>query len=402
VAHWRKDSRAPRAAPRFLGYWTDPNGMQRSRRLRGVSSVEGAKARIREIEARLAAGLYGDAKDQPVAPGAGLVVNSIEAWSWTLKNRNGYSDGQQARKHLVTAEPLKGVTLDRFDLGVVKGVVTWLETVDLSPGSRKNLFTILSRWASQATWDGLLQGNPCASLPRARRPPPNARDRTTMPWVKTDEELAQLMAALPQPLALALWIGNRSGLRLGETFGLRLSDVAELDHGWIRVCRSFGGPIKESKRGEWATKWVPATMDAPKVLGRWILARRSLGAGDDDLLFVPSKAKAGAFTRKRNAGWPGFLPHTVNSVWRRVQKETGFAGTWRDATRHSFASRHIMAGQPIEAVSRALNHASVDTTRKNYEHVIRIKYPEGLRAAGEGAAPPVTVSDDVKKLFGLR
>jgi len=352
-----------------------------------------------------------------VLPSAGLVTIAIEAWSWTLKNRNGYSDGQQARRWIVTAPPLSGVTVERFDLEVVKAFVRWLETPPestetkatpavLSAGSRKNLFTILSRWASQATWDGLLQGNPCASLPRARRPPPNLKDRTVMPWVKTDEELHELMAALLPALGLALWLGNRSGLRLGETFGLRLGDVAEIEKGWIRVCRSFAGPIKESKRGEWATKWVLATADAPAVVGPWILARRSLGAGDDDLLFVPEKKPVGVArgaplkARTRNSGWGGYLPHTVNAIWRSVQKATGFRGTWRDATRHSFASRHIMAGESVEAVSRALNHASVDTTRKNYEQVLRIKYPEGLRSSG--AAPPVVVSDATKKLFGLK
>lgn len=46
-----------------------------------------------------------------------------------------------------------------------------------------------------------------------------------------------------------------------------------------------------------------------------------------------------------------------------------------------------MAGESVEAVSRALNHASVETTRKNYEHVLRIKYPEGLRAGTESEPP---------------
>ena len=67
------------------------------------------------------------------------------------------------------------------------------------------------------------------------------------------------MARLPSPVSLMFWLGNRSGLRLGEICGLRMEDFAWLKEGIIRAERSYGGPLKEDKGNGSAAKakWVP-------------------------------------------------------------------------------------------------------------------------------------------------
>lgn len=173
MASIRKDNRAPRHSPRWLTDYRDPDGSRRLRRVEGATTIEQARRRLQKVEARLAEGLYGDAADQPTPPTAGLVTMAIEAWSRTLTNRNGKSDGEQARRWLVTAPPLQVVTLDQFDVDRVHSVVAWLETIDLAAGSRRNLFTLLSRWASWAAsvrGGRLIHANPCRLLGRDDKP----------------------------------------------------------------------------------------------------------------------------------------------------------------------------------------------------------------------------------------
>ncbi|MEP6652077.1 MAG: site-specific integrase [Myxococcales bacterium] len=361
-------------------HYRDPDGTQRTRKLADCDTKPKAKRRLIEVEARLGRKQFGDPRDEPKKAPVQLVTTCIETWSHTLKNRNRVSDGQQARKHLVSSAALV-VPLDQFSIRTVKAFVRELAASTLGGGSQKRLFGLLARWCSWAVGEELIAGNPCRDLPWGQRPVYDRGDPTAKPWVQTDKELAKLMGALPRPLDLALWLGNRSGLRLGETFGLRLSDLADTSKGYIRVARSFGGPLKESKAGHARVKHPPIQPDVAEKLNQLASERRAAGGGRDDLLFVPLEPG------KRQTDWKGYLPHTVNAVWRTVQTATGFRGTWKDATRHSFASRNIVAGVSVHAVSHALGHSSVAVTEKNYAHIIRVVYPEGLLASGQLAGP---------------
>jgi hypothetical protein len=57
------------------------------------------------------------------------------------------------------------------------------------------------------------------------------------------------------------YLGNRSGLRTGESCGLHLSDLAFVKEGTIRVCKSYDGPLKEDRDGSGKVKWAPAPED---------------------------------------------------------------------------------------------------------------------------------------------
>lgn len=368
MATTRKDS----AGIWWLRY-RDPDGTQRTRKLTGVSKPSEAKAKLLTVAWRIGQGLFGDPADEPTQEKAPtpLVTTSIDGWSYGIKNRNRVSDGQQARKWLVTS-PALTVPMGEFSLKTVKAYVDELHTTTLGGGSQRRMLTLLGRWAAWAVGEELIPTNHVKSLPRDRKPVYDRGDPTTKPWVQTDNELAKLMASLPEGLRLPLLLGNRSGLRLGETFGLRLSDLEDVDKGYVRVAKSFGGPLKESKPGLPKVKHPPIQPDVAAKLMELAVARRLAGAGPEDLLFVPSAPGA------RQRPWRGYLPHTVNAAWRQVRKATGFTGTWKDATRHSFSTRNIIAGVSVHAVSHALGHASVITTERNYAHVIRVVYPDGL------------------------
>lgn len=379
MASIREDkSVTPRA---WFIHYRDPDGTQRTRKIVGAATKRQADAYRIQVEARVARGEFGDPRDSPKPPSNDLVTVSIEGWSRTLKNRRAVSDGQQARKWLVPSAALTA-PMDQFALKTVKAFLREMGGTDLGGGSQRRVLGLLSRWASWAVGEELIASNPCRDLPLTHRPVYDRGDPTTKPWIHTDEELSSIMGLLPYPINIALWLGNRSGLRLGETFGLRISDLADVNKGYIRVAKSFGGPLKESKPGLTKVKHPPIQSDVAAALLKLAVERRDAGAGMDDLLFVPP-----SLSQFRKGAWPGYKADQVNKIfWRKVRRAIGWPGTWKDATRHSFASRNIIAGVSVHAVSHALGHSSVAVTEKNYAHIIRVVYPHGLLAPMDPAA----------------
>src|SRR5262249_8997059 len=120
--------------------------------------------------------------------------------------------------------------------------------------------------------------------PTGRRP--QQSPKADVAWIDDDATVRTLINALPSPVSLMFYFGNRTGMRTGEIAGLRLSDLAFLDEGTIRVRFSYDGPLKEDKRCAGKAKWVPAPEDAAAMLGPWLDQRRAEGAGPEDLLFV--------------------------------------------------------------------------------------------------------------------
>jgi integrase len=188
------------------------------------------------------------------------------------------------------------------------------------------------------------------------------------------------MKALTPPVDLVFYIGNRSGCRLGEILGLRLGDLGFLEEGLIRVAHSFDGPLKEDRRGTGKVKWAPAAMDALTVLGPHLAARRAAGGTDDDLVFVPILVA----DRPRKTTWRGLKKEYVRDRWDDARRVTKVEMTFYEATRHSFISRSLSAGVPLEEVSSAVGHSTTEMT-KRYDRFIRKTFSPAIRGAGAPA-----------------
>lgn len=53
--------------------------------------------------------------------------------------------------------------------------------------------------------------------------------------------------------------------------------------------------------------------------------------------------------------------------------------TFYEATRHSFTSRNLAAGVPLDEVSAALGHSSPVVTRRFYDRYVRKTYSDAIR-----------------------
>ncbi len=185
--------------------------------------------------------------------------------------------------------------------------------------------------------------------------------------------------ALPEPFGLMFYLGNRSGLRLGEIVGLRLSDLDYLAEGTLRVRFSHDGPLKEDKARLGKMKWTPAPADAAALFRPWLARRRGEGAGPEDLLF-PCPTRGGRAYRKE----------LLEARWEEAAERLGLPMTFYQATRHSFVSRNLSRGASLDEVSAAVGHSSPIVTRRYYDHFVRRDFSaimrEGLGFGSNGEA----------------
>ena len=216
-------------------------------------------------------------------------------------------------------------------------------------------------------------------MPLGRRPHPAPdRDRS---WIRDEKTFQKVFAALPEPVNYVFWLGNRSGLRPSETRALRMQDFAIVDEGLIVVRGSAAddgiGPLKEDWRGHGKAKMVPAHADTEKVIGPWLKRRRAEGAGPEDLVFVPAKPG----DRPRACGWQGIRKEFVQSCWEAARIVCGLQDmTFYEATRHSFISRNLEAGVPLDEVSAAVNHSSPLVTKEtHYPRFVRRFFSDLIR-----------------------
>jgi integrase len=197
-------------------------------------------------------------------------------------------------------------------------------------------------------------------VPQGRRPV--ATKEEDQPWLDDGKTVEELVAKLGPEVGLMFYLANGSGMRLGEVCGLRLSDLDFLHEGVIRAARSYGGPLKEDKRGEGKVKWVPTPHDAEARVKLQVARRKLQGAIGDDLLFpfMPAKPQ----NRRRTSGWTGYRKEYVEEMWDEAVKAVGISMTWYQATRHSFVSRNLKAGASLDEVSAAVGHSSPMVTRR--------------------------------------
>lgn len=328
-----------------------------------------AEALVRQIEARIAEGKVGIERPEQ----QGRCAELLEQFAASLTNRSAADDRGRMRLYLLPVfadKALRDVTLH--------AVMRWLDTMKaeakLSPASQRHCLNLLSRFFSWAIERGHATVNPVRQIPTGKRPQqPQKRDT---PWLEDDATVRKLVHALPEPINLMFYLSNRSGLRLGESAGLRMSDLEGIANGSVRVRFSYDGPLKEDKTGAGKVKWAPAAEDAAALLEPWLAKRRAEGAGPESLAF-PCATRGGRTYRRE----------CIRGHWERATKALGLELTWYQATRHSFVTCSLRDGASLDEVSAAVGHSSPVVTRRYYDHHVRRSFsPELRRGLGLGNA----------------
>jgi integrase/recombinase XerD len=191
-----------------------------------------------------------------------------------------------------------------------------------------------------------------------------------LPKTLTDAEVRRLMDACAH-LRDRFLVGllNESGLRVGEALGLRHGDL-ELRRAQVRVL-----PREDNANGARVKGLKGRVVPVPPALFGLYADYMELEYGllDCDYVFV------------NLFGDPRGAPMTRASVgsWvRRLRARTGIGHFTPHALRHTYATRLLRAGVPIEVVAELLGHAGVQTTAEIYSHLEVEDHRRVLVAAG--------------------
>lgn len=274
-------------------------------------------------------------------------------------------------------------TLGAHELRAIRPstVRAWLSGLDhLAPSYRRVIFANLSGILSAAVDDGLIVQSPCrARTVRA----PKAQQTRVQPWPV--EQVQAVIDTLPGRYRALAVVAAGCGLRQGECFGLRVSDVdflrrvlrveqqVKIVGNRLVVARPKGGKVR--------------TVPLPGVVSVELAEHlRLYPAGADGLIFTSREH----LPLNRN--------YINTHVWKPALRRAGVEPT-RDngmhALRHFFASVLIDAGESPKAVAEYLGHADPGFTLRVYSHLFPASEDRARRAvdAALGAAADILRTD---------
>src|SRR5712671_3684006 len=323
------------------------NGLRRTRG--GFATREDAErvlAKMRGDMAQHRAGLPPDPRGLPTL--AELVPDILDRRK--LTHRAADCDRYRWKKHI---EPHFGhLKPTAVDVARIRAFIELKLAEKVNPATIRIFIALLSAVFVDLTERGLAASNPCRGLPdsimRTMRP---THDPKTTPFVEKLEDVRRIYLALPEPLNTAYAIGALAGLRTGEVFALQWSNVdLAAAQPRIHVRESVKGPLKDKD-----SRVVPVLDALLPILKAWKL--KTGGAGR----VIPPMRRDG---EKIDKGTPGPYLRAVLEKLKLARPGLG----WYEATRHTFASQWVLAGNSIEKLSVILGHWSVTQTEV-YAHL---------------------------------
>jgi integrase len=332
----------------FTVRWRE-NGQRRSE---SHPDRPAAEAALAVILGNISAGRVGrEPKPRPVP-----TISTLAA-AWLARrmgtNRAARDDRNRWNKHL---EPEIG---QKRPAEVTQGFVRVLVERKLGEGlsstSCKHIVRLLSTFYTDTIEQGYATTNPARALPRAtRRLIKDAHDPRTTPFIEKQADIARVYAKLAEPFATMFITGALSGLRPGELIGLAWGDI-DLPARRMLVQRQVRhGKVGPTKSGK--PRLVPIIDPLATVLAEWKLA-----TGGEGLVFKPLTP-----WRQRSR----FIKDaTMRTALRGAIEACGLpAMTWYHASRHTFASQHVMGGGSLAVLQELLGHSGIAVTQR-YAHL---------------------------------
>ncbi len=177
--------------------------------------------------------------------------------------------------------------------------------------------------------------------------------RPTKPEITplTAEQVKMLLAAASGDRLEALYVlAVTTGMRIGEMFGLKWSDV-NLDAGTLQVRRTVAPD---------GTANPPKTASSRRTVRLSGLAIRGLSKHPRSAEWVFASA----------AGTPIGVCNFHKNSWRPLLQRAGLPHARVHDLRHTAATLMLSRGIPVKVVSEMLGHADVSTTLSIYAHVL--------------------------------
>lgn len=160
---------------------------------------------------------------------------------------------------------------------------------------------------------------------------------------------------------------HESGCRIGEALGLRHEDIAAAERE-VTICPRDNDNGARTKSRE--SRVIPVDARLIRLYADYL--HQEVGDLNSDYVFI------------NLWGQPHGHPLTYAAAYdlvKRLRRRTGvdFDPHWY---RHSYATRLLRAGTPVEVVSKLLGHACITTTVDTYGHLTAEDARQALEAAG--------------------
>lgn len=353
-----------RRGDRYTWRWRDRSGRQHRGSAR---TLEEAKARRAQDLAAVWTGGTIMAGRQPFAEYA-------RTWIDTFQGRSDRGIREETRRDYRSVldrdaipffgrMPLGGVTpMD------VKEYTRRVASRGVSPGTVRLALAPVRALFATALEDGLVQRNPCAGVRVAQPAVPDDAPVKAL----ADDQLADLVAAVPEQWRDLVDLLSETGLRIGEALALEWSDV-DLGQRRLQVQRRlYRGQIGAPK-SRYGRRTIPLTARMAQTLWR----RQAAAHGR---LVFPSRVG-------------GYLELT--NLYRWFDKAATAAGVpWAGfhTLRHTCATRLFRGGWNARQVQLMLGHHSPAFTLATYVHTMADELPEpsfAVRTAEAAEEPPV-------------
>ncbi len=229
----------------------------------------------------------------------------------------------------------------------------------LSAKTIRNVHGVLRKALGDAVDCGLVSRNVAES---AKAPKPAAPQMAA--W--SASQLAEFLNATRKDRLHLVWhVASTTGMRRGETLGLRWSDV-DLDAHRLSVRRTLvcsKGQVVEDTPKSHESRTVD--LDPHTVA---LLRRHRKCQHEERLAFGQGyMASDDVFTREDGTY---HHPDVVSSAFARAVKATGLPRIRLHDLRHTHATILLKEGVPVKVVSERLGHADPAFTMKTYQHVL--------------------------------
>jgi integrase len=229
---------------------------------------------------------------------------------------------------------------------------------DLSPKQVRNVVGVLSAVLNRAVSDGVIYKSPLAPISlRSIMPKRKKASEEDKVDPFNDDEVALILKACDRPAErAAIQFCFSTGVRPGEMMAFRWDnvrgDIIRIDE---TVTEGEHGPVEKTTKTD-VERDIPVLPGAREALDE--MRRVAKRKGLDYAFLTP------AGQRWRDAKqW--------RDRWRRILLKAGVRYRNPYQTRHTFASRLLMAGEPELLVAALLGHTSVEMIRRHYGKYIK-------------------------------
>ncbi|EOL50466.1 tyrosine-type recombinase/integrase [Enterococcus caccae] len=254
-----------------------------------------------------------------------------------------------AEKHIFSS--IGSTPLTKIRSNDLQNFIYELQDKGLSPGSVRNVITLLRKAFCEAHKKGYVTGNlyKTLELPKLKTA---EIDVLTIPQQRKLEKVA-LQELGCSPIILSLY----SGIRIGEISGLKWSDI-DFESNVIHVRRTISRITNENSIDS-KTKLVAGTPKSASSIRKIPLAKNLKK-------YLMNKKADSSSVYVIGTGSELMEPRAITYKFKKTIKTANLPDFKFHVLRHTFATRCIEKGADIASVSKILGHQSIKMTLDTY------------------------------------